>query len=110
MIGVAVRARDTRFGGEAWLRRDTTRSVIHVQATSLDRVATLLAQRKLRDRAGVLVTAGAAARVGEDRSEGGVALGFRRSRERAELTTELALEGYTGTAGPGGRMLLGILW
>ena len=111
MIGIAARAREERWGGEAWLRRDTRRSVIHVQASSLDRVATLLAQRKLRDRGTHKITAGVAARVGEDRSEGGLALGWRRSpRNDDELKTELSIESYAGTDGPGGRMLLGILW
>jgi len=110
MVGIAAHQRDERTGGDAWLRRETARSVVHLQATSLDRVATLLAQHKLRDRAGTLVTAGASARVGEDRSEGGVALGLKRSPSRGELTAEVAGEAYAGTDGPGGRIVVGILW
>ncbi len=109
MMGIAARAREDRVGGEAWVRRETARSVIHLQATSLDRIATLVAQHKLRDR-GTLVTVGAVARVAEARQEGGAALGWKHSGSRTELTSELSIEGYTGTAGPGGRMILGILW
>ncbi len=110
MVGVAVRQRDDRTGGEAWLRRDTARSVVHLQATSLDRAATLLAQRKLRDRDGSKIMLGTAARVTEDRREAGVALGWKRSSASRETTTDVAVEGYAGTDGPGARIVAGILW
>jgi hypothetical protein len=109
IVGIAVRQRDDRTGGEAWLRHDTGRSIVHLQVTSLDRVATLLAQRRLRDRSGTRITLGTAARVTEDRSEAGVALGWKHS-PRERLGTELVAEGYAGTAGPGARFVLGILW
>ena len=110
MAGLAVRQRDHRTGADAWIRRDTTRSVVHLQATSLDRVATLLAQRKLRDRSGTQVTLGTAARVTEDRSEAGLALGWKRSSTDKEMTADVTAEGYAGTDGPGARIAVGILW
>ena len=110
IVGIAVRQRDDRTGGEVWLRRDTSRSIVHLQATSLDRVATLLAQRRLRDRRGSVITVGTAARVTEDRAEAGVALGWKHSPGQTVLSTELAAEGYAGTDGPGARIVAGILW
>lgn len=110
MIGASVRHRDDQTGGDAWVRRETSRSVLIVQATSLERVATLIARRKLRDRNGLQLTAGAAARVSEERSEAGAAVTFKHSPSRQELTTEIAAEAYEGTAGPGARIVVGILW
>ncbi len=110
MVGLAVRQRDDRTGGDAWIRRDTARTVVHLQATSLDRVATLLAQRKLRDRSGTLITLGTTARVTEDRSEAGVALGWKRSSSDRERTAEVTAEGHAGTAGPGARIVVGMFW
>ncbi len=109
MIGIAVRQRDDRTGGEAWLRRETPRTIVHLQATSLDRVATLLAQRRIYDRSDTRITLGTAARVTEDVAEAGIALGWKRSR-RKEIAAELSAEAYEGTAGPGVRLVLGMLW
>lgn len=110
MVGLALRQRDDRTGGDAWLRRDTRRSVVHLQATTLDRAATLLAQRKLRDRDGTQLGVGVTARASDVRSEAGVALGYKRSPSRRELTIDVAAEGYAATDGPGARIVLGMIW
>jgi hypothetical protein len=126
MIGISGRVRiperiadepaEPKLGGDLWLRYEGDRTIVFGQATSLDRVATLLAQRKVIDRGRSVVALGASTRITEDEQQLGTALAWSRRGEWAEgtsaraLSTELAIEAYSGSAGPGGRLLLGIIW
>lgn len=137
MIGAAVRARravageaaapatagpsapaELEAGVEAWLRVSGHRTHLHAAATSLDRAASVHAQRRLIDRgddrliAGVLArwtAAGAAA--GATGAGAGASLAWQRTGmlwHRGAL--ELALEAYAGAGGPGGRLVAGATW
>jgi hypothetical protein len=119
MFGVAGRARRTgetdEYGLEAWLRHDTRRMTLHTSATTLGRIVTIAGQRRLVDKRRDDLIVGTLVRVAPERGEGGGTLvwrhdGARRDRGDSDASIELAVEGYGGTAGPGGRLLLGVGW
>lgn len=117
MFGMAGRARRTgetdEVGVDGWLRHDTRRMTIHASATTLGRIATLAAQRRLVDsRRHDELIIGTLVRVSPERSEGGGTLvwrhiGARRDNDDRDADIDLAVEGNAGTAGPGARLQIG---
>ena len=121
MIGIGGRARwlaqdDTALGAEAWMRYDSRKATLHVAATTLGRVATVLAQRTLLDRSRNKLLGGATLRATREITAGGATLVWKHAgapgegRRSDDLAIDVSLEGYGSTDGPGGRLLLGATW
>jgi hypothetical protein len=96
------------------MRFDSRTMTVHLAATTLGRVGTVLAQRKLLDRGRDDLLAGVMLRATAERADGGGALVWKHAGKRhddaEDLGFELGLEGYGGSDGPGGRVLLGASW
>ncbi|HEU0033883.1 MAG TPA: carboxypeptidase-like regulatory domain-containing protein [Kofleriaceae bacterium] len=123
MFGLAARARSEaldpdgeRLGGEAFLRFEGRRTRIHGSATTLGRIATLLARRTVFDRARNDLFVATSLRASmTSPSEAGAAVtwkhtGGHHDDDPADLDVEITLEGFAGDAGPGTRLLVGGSW
>jgi len=120
MVGVAGRARsrqhelEDKLGVEGWARVEGRRTLLHASATTLGRVATVMAQRTAVKRRKNTLVVGAMLRASPETTTGGAAVTWkhagRRSEKPDDLSFDLAAEGYTSEAGPALRILLGGAW
>ncbi len=120
MLGIGGRARtkqdalEDTIGVEGWGRFDSRRTLIHASATTLGRVGTVMAQRKLVKAKSDTLLVGATLRRDPETTTGGAAVTWqhagRRREQKEDLSFDLAAEGYTGEAGPALRILLGGSW
>jgi hypothetical protein len=120
MVGVAGRARsgqqalEDTLGAEAWARVDAKRTSLHVSATTLGRIATVMAQRTAVKRSANTLVVGATLRASPETTTAGAGVTWkhagRRSEKPDDLSFDVATEAYTSEAGPAFRLLLGGLW
>jgi hypothetical protein len=104
------------LGAEAWIHIDRRRTQLHAAATTLDRAASILAQRTLIDRSSDDLFAGVTAHATPAGTDGGASLrwqhtGSRGSHgDRARFDLDVGLELFAGTSGPSGRLVAGAAW